>query len=107
VLTAATVTMAFQILFGIFGIAATILVFVILGNPSAGGAYPYPLLPPFWRTIGPWLPNGAGVDALRRTVYFDATDIAPRIWVILAWALAGTALAALAARRRHRLSAAR
>lgn len=102
VFTAAAVTMAFQIVLGIFGIAATILVFVILGNPSAGGAYPYRLLPPFWRALGPVLPNGAGVDALRRTVYFDGADVWPRLLVILVWAVAGTALAVLAGRYRFR-----
>jgi hypothetical protein len=97
VLAAATVTMAFQILLGFFGIAATILVFVVIGNPSAGGAYPYPLLPPFLSSIGPWLPNGAGVDALRRITYFDGVDVASRIWVIVVWALAGALVAVLAA----------
>ena len=33
------VTLAFQTLFGVIGIGVTILVFVILGNPSGGGAY--------------------------------------------------------------------
>ena len=33
------VTLAFQTLFGVIGIGITILFFVILGNPSAGGAY--------------------------------------------------------------------
>lgn len=104
-LAAATVTMSFQILFGVVGIGVTILVFVIIGNPSAGGAYPYPLLAPFWRVVGRWLPNGAGVDALRRCVYFHAADIAPRVWVIVVWALAGTALTLVAAAtRKHRAS---
>lgn len=72
---AATVTMAFQALFGIIGIGATVLVFVILGNPSAGGAFQPPLLPPFWRTIAYALPNGAGTDSVRRIVYFGANGI--------------------------------
>jgi hypothetical protein len=33
------VTLAFQTLLGVIGIGVTILVFVIIGNPSAGGAY--------------------------------------------------------------------
>ena len=102
VLSAATVTMSFQVLFGIFGIAATILIFVVVGNPSAGGAYPYELLPPFWRTVGPWLPNGAGVDALRGAVYFGGTGTARGIWVVVAWVVAGAALTVLAARIVHR-----
>jgi hypothetical protein len=105
VLSAATVTMSFQVLFGIFGIAATILIFVVVGNPSAGGAYPYPLLPTFWRTVGPWLPNGAGVDALRSAVYFGGTGMAPALWIVVAWILAGTALTVLAARIVHRRTA--
>ncbi len=105
-LTAATVTMAFQILFGILGIGATILVFVILGNPSAGGAYPYPLLPPFWRALGPVLPNGAAVDALRRIVYFDGAGAAVHVWTVVIWAVAGAALAVLAGLLRERRRAA-
>ena len=54
------VTMAFQVLFGVLGIGVTVLVFVILGNPTAGGAYQAQLLPPFWRALGNVLPNGAG-----------------------------------------------
>jgi hypothetical protein len=106
VLSAATVTMSFQVLFGIFGIAATILIFVVVGNPSAGGAYPYPLLPPFWRAVGPWLPNGAGVDALRSAIYFGGTGMASAVWVIVAWIAAGTVLPVLAARFVHRRAAA-
>jgi len=102
VLSAATVTMSFQVLFGIFGIAATILTFVVVGNPSAGGAYPYELLPPFWRAVGPWLPNGAGVDALRGAVYFGGTGTAAAVWIVVAWVAAGAVLTVLAARIVHR-----
>ncbi|WP_199583144.1 DUF3533 domain-containing protein [Blastococcus sp. TF02-09] len=105
VLSAATVTMSFQVLFGVFGIAATILVFVVVGNPSAGGAYRYELLPPFWRAVGPWLPNGAGVDALRSAVYFGGTGTAAALWIVVAWAVAGAALTVLAARIVHRRAA--
>ena len=52
VFAAGAVTMAFQVLFGVLGIGLTVLVFVILGNPTAGGAYQAQLLPPFWRALG-------------------------------------------------------
>jgi hypothetical protein len=52
--------MAFQVLFGVLGIGLTVLVFVILGNPTAGGAYQAQLLPPFWRTLGYVLPLRCG-----------------------------------------------
>lgn len=46
---AAAVTMALQVLFGVLG--TTVLVFVILDNPSAGGPYQSALLLPFWRAL--------------------------------------------------------
>jgi hypothetical protein len=90
---AAVVTMAFQALLGTLGIALTLILFVVLGNPSAGGAYPAPLLPGFWRAISPALPNGAGVEALRRIVYFGSYGIAGNVIVIAAYIVAAFAVA--------------
>ncbi|MFF5565207.1 DUF3533 domain-containing protein [Streptomyces sp. NPDC012623] len=95
VASAAAATMAFQSLFGVIGIGITVLVFVILGNPSAGGAYQSSLLPPFWRGISDWLPNGAGTDAVRRVVYFGAEGITGHLLVISAYAVAGALVAVL------------
>lgn len=68
VAASAVVTMAFQVMFGIIGIGIAVLVFVIPGNPSAGGAYQVELLPPFWRFLTNGLPTGAGTDTVRRIV---------------------------------------
>jgi hypothetical protein len=100
VFCAASVAMAFQVVFGVFGIGLTLLVFVILGNPSAGGAYPASLLPPFWRAISSALPNGAGIQAVRRTVYFGAHDVTGNLLIIAAWAIGGAAIAFLVAKYR-------
>jgi hypothetical protein len=102
VIAAATTTIAFQAIFGFLGVAGSIVVFVVVGNPSAGGVYPYSMLPAAFRAVGPWLPNGAAVDALRRAVYFDAAEIAPRLAVLAVWAVAGAALAVLASVVRAR-----
>lgn len=102
VLAAATVTMAFQVLFGVLGIGVTVLLFVVLGNPSAGGAYQPPLLPPFWRALSPALPNGAGTDAVRRIVYFGSHGIASQLLVICCYAVAGAGAAVGASALRHR-----
>ena len=67
--------MALQAVLGFVGVGLSALLFVVLGNPSAGGACPAPLLPPFWRTVGSWLPPGAGTDAIRGIVYFHGTGL--------------------------------
>ena len=90
VYAAGAVTMTFQVLAGVVGIGLTVLLFVVLGNPSAGGAYQVSLLPGFWRTIGEALPNGAGTDSVRRIVYFAGNGITTHLAVIAAYAVAGT-----------------
>ncbi|SEE01068.1 hypothetical protein SAMN05216483_5120 [Streptomyces sp. 2131.1] len=51
------ITLALEALTGIVGIGLAVLLVVIAGNPSAGGAFPLPMLPDFWRAIGPALPR--------------------------------------------------
>lgn len=86
---AAAMTIAFQVLFGVLGIGVTVLLFVVLGNPSAGGAYGPELLPPFWRVIGPALPNGAATHAVRHVMYFSGHGITANLAVLTAYALGG------------------
>lgn len=102
VAAAATVTLAFQVLFGVLGIGITVLMFVILGNPSAGGAYQTSLLPTFWRTIGNALPNGAGTDTVRRIVYLGSNGITGHLVVIAVYVVAGAAVALAGSHLLHR-----
>lgn len=95
-------TMAIQALTGIIGIGIAVLLFVVLGNPSAGGAYPAPLLPAFWRVIGPLLPPGAGTSGVRGIVYFDNAGTGGPLLVTLIYAALGVGvLLALSLRRTH------
>ncbi|MFJ7780247.1 DUF3533 domain-containing protein [Streptomyces yangpuensis] len=96
------ITLAFQGLAGVIGIGLAILVIVVLGNPSAGGAYPYPLLPPFWSTIGPALPPGAGTYAARSITYFSGNGAGGPMLVLSAWAVAGAAITLACATLRRR-----
>ncbi|MEW1698754.1 MULTISPECIES: DUF3533 domain-containing protein [unclassified Streptomyces] len=83
-------TLALQSVFGIVGIGLAILIVVVAGNPSAGGAFPLPMLPPFWSAIGPALPPGAGTWAARSIAYFKGNDMTASMLVLSAWAVVGT-----------------
>ncbi|WP_055599219.1 hypothetical protein [Streptomyces aureus] len=82
-------TLALQSVFGIVGIGLAILLIVVAGNPSAGGAFPLPMLPPFWNAIGPALPPGAGTWAARSIAYFKGNDMTNSMLVLSAWAVVG------------------
>jgi hypothetical protein len=89
IFSAGAFAMALQVVAGTVGIGLTILLFVVLGNPSAGGAYAWPLLPAFWRDIGPWIPSGAGTSAARGIAYFDGMAIGVNLLVIAAYGVVG------------------
>jgi hypothetical protein len=93
-------TMALQVWTGLIGIGLAILLFVVLGNPSAGGAYPAPLLPPFWAAIGPWLPPGAGTSAVRGIVYFGGAGVGQACLVLAGYAVVGLVGTLLGSGRR-------
>ncbi|MFC9425183.1 DUF3533 domain-containing protein [Streptomyces sp. NPDC056987] len=85
-------TLALQALFGVVGIGLAVLIVVIAGNPSSGGGYPWPLLPDFWRAIGPALPPGAATWVARSIAYFRGNAVTAPLLVLSLWAVAGTAV---------------
>ncbi|WP_055698389.1 MULTISPECIES: hypothetical protein [Streptomyces] len=97
------ITLALQALTGIVGIGLAVLLIVIGGNPSAGGAFPLPMLPPFWEAIGPWLPPGAGTWVARSIAYFEGNAVTGPLLVLAGWAVLGVAVTiALSARHRNK-----
>ncbi|MFJ7328816.1 DUF3533 domain-containing protein [Streptomyces cyaneofuscatus] len=94
------ITLGLEALTGIVGIGLAVLIIVIAGNPSAGGAFPLPMLPDFWRAIGPALPPGAGTWVARSIAYFRGNAVTGPLLVLSAWAVAGTALTLLLSMRR-------
>jgi hypothetical protein len=93
-------TMGIQTVTGIVGIGIAVLLFVVVGNPSAGGAYPAPLLPTFWRAIGWLFPPGAGTHGIRSIVYFDGAALGQDLLVLAVWAVVGAGLVVLVSGRR-------
>lgn len=72
----------------LFGAAGTLIVMtfiVFLNFPSAGGAIPVDLLPPFWQFLHSFWIGAAGVDTARSILYFDGVGILKPILVLLGW----------------------
>ncbi|MFI7365655.1 DUF3533 domain-containing protein [Streptomyces sp. NPDC050149] len=94
------ITLALEALTGIVGIGLAVLIVVIAGNPSAGGAFPLPMLPDFWRAIGPALPPGASTWTARSIAYFKGNAVTGPLLVLSAWAVVGTVITMLMALRK-------
>ncbi|MFI8853740.1 DUF3533 domain-containing protein [Streptomyces sp. NPDC053499] len=97
----AACTLALEAFLGIVGIGVAVLIFVVLGNPSAGGAFQKHLIPSFWRAIGDWIPTGAGTTAVRNIVYFSGNALGTPLLVLGGWALAGAVLLLAGSLRRR------
>ncbi|WP_172649779.1 hypothetical protein [Rhodococcus opacus] len=67
----AVFTLGLRASVGILAVPLAIAVFVILGNPSAGGAFGSNVIPAFYAAIGRWITPGAGTEGIRSIVYFD------------------------------------
>ena len=95
----ALATAALQTLLGPPGTLVVVVVFVIFGAPAAGGSVPAAFLPGFWRTIGPYLPAGAGTTAVRNTLYFGGNAITHALVVLTAYLVVGAAVMVTARKR--------
>ncbi|WP_448256909.1 hypothetical protein [Microbacterium aurum] len=85
---------------GKWALLPTWITFVVIANPSSGGAVAPQLLPPFYEFMGRWLPTGATVRALRDITYFPGQVAVEPYLVLGAWVLLGAAAFIVA--RRHR-----
>lgn len=90
-LAAGMVCSVAQIVFYRWALLPVWILFVLVGNPSSGGAVAPQLLPPFYEFIGRWLPAGAAVQALRTVTYFDDVPVEPLL-VLAGWSLVFVAL---------------
>jgi hypothetical protein len=88
------------------------LTMICLGIPSAGALVPVALLAEPWRTVGPYLPPAAALNALRGITFFGGAAIGRPVAILACWSAFGALLmavgsaAARAADRRSRPAAA-
>ena len=86
---AALICSALIVLVGRWAIIPVWLLFVVLGNTSAGGAIAPPLLPPAYAFIGRFLPPGATVNIIRTAAYFRHDQHAEPFIVQAVWLVCG------------------
>ena len=91
VLAVGTTTLALQGLLGMLGTGVAILIFVVLGNPRAGGAYAGELLPGLWRALGQLIPTGAATTAIRNVVYSRGSILGPVAVLLVSFGVASAA----------------
>jgi hypothetical protein len=96
----------FQRLLGLPGTGVGLLVFIVIGDPSSGGATAPQLLPDPWRAISQALPPGAATTAMRDVVYFNGYGATRALVVLGIYAVLGAILAIIADRIRTRAPAA-
>jgi hypothetical protein len=98
-------TSALQAVLGAGGTLVVVIVFVIFGAPASGGTVPAAYLPTIWRTIGPYLPAGAGTTTVRNTIYFDGNRITTSLIILAAYLIVGAIAVLLIPQRRLPTSA--
>src|SRR5262245_50896350 len=79
----AFVAAVLQKLIGAAGTLLTVIVIILIGNPSSGGATGVPYLPAFWRDIGPFLPPRNAYLLLHHTIYFHGHGTTEALTVLL------------------------
>ena len=88
VITVAAFVSTMAVLIGRWAILPTFLLFMVVGNPSSGGAVAPPLLPSLFGIVSQWLPSGVTVTALRDAIYFPSYQHVRPIAVLVVWAAA-------------------
>lgn len=85
----------FAALFGRAGVAVGPVLFMLVGNPISGAAFPKEFYPAPWGEIGQLFPPGAGATLVRDLSYFPDADASGPILVLACWAIGGILLTAI------------
>lgn len=105
VFSVSMVATAFQAIIGELGIALAVVLFVVIGNPSSGGPYPREFLSGIWRVVGPYIPTGAGLEAVRNVAYFGSHQLGSSLLTLVLYASIGTVVFLVASEWRGRTRA--
>lgn len=92
----ALTTYGLETFFGLAGTGIAAFVLILIGNSTAGGASSQEFLPDVFRQVARVLPNGAAVNFVRNTVYFNGNRTGGALVVIALWAVGGLALVLVA-----------
>jgi hypothetical protein len=92
IVVVAFVAAVLQKLIGAAGTLLTVIVMILLGNPSSGGATGVPYLPTFWRDLGPYLPPRNAYILLHHTIYFNGHGTTQALTVLLIYLIAGAVI---------------
>jgi hypothetical protein len=68
------------------------LTMICLGIPSSGALVPAAMLAEPWRTVGPYLPPAAALNALRGITFFHGAAIGGPLGVLACWSVLGALL---------------
>jgi hypothetical protein len=75
-------TAALVALIGPAGSGVAALVYFLIGTQVSGANTAPEFLAPFWRVLGEYLPNGAGVTLLRNVFYFPDASVGKSITIL-------------------------
>ena len=70
----------------------SIVLLILLGIPSSGAAVPVDMMPALFSHLQHVLSTSAGLDALRRVLYFGGAGVARDIPALVLWSLVGLVL---------------
>lgn len=77
---------------GVAGVATAVLVLMLVGQSSSGGALTFELEPSFYGAVSQLLPNGAAIGAMRNSVYFHGAHTLVPLLVLSVWGSVGVTL---------------
>ncbi len=92
VLATSLFTLGLRAAIGVAAVPLAIIVFVILGNPSAGGAFGPNVLPDFYAAVGRWITPGIGTEGVRSIVYFSGSGLGQPAIALAIYTVVGLAL---------------